>query len=328
MHHAQYDSTRRDFLKASAFAGLSIWGLSGPLLKHGLAQNAPDSVEKKPNTNGPAPSWINNSREHIKNTIMPAPEGIRLTDQIFLSKRAENVFYLDLGQRAVVIDSGYNHQVDHHLDNFQKLGCDLGKVVAILGTHFHVDHTGGVKRARERLSVPLIMHACSVEPLRTGDLLLTAAVIPEVDGWKFEYPPSPVDETVDEGDVIAVGEERIEVRHIPGHTPDSLGFVWRNHFFTGDAFFSSGAIGWSNPRWYSNYLDHAETLRRLVEHPPVAATFHASHGSDHPYDKTVMERCLKRLASFQQREDDPCNLTPRVKRRADDEPTRVLRFPA
>jgi len=327
MNYRNHREGRREFVKRLCVSGASIV-CPGKLLWSNLAtaHSAESPSPKSYPSHGPGQQFLERSRELIAKTIMPPPKGRRVNDHVFVSSRLENVFFLRFGERAVLIDTGFDHQLDRHLDNFKSLGCELKGVVAILATHSHVDHTGGVKRAQDRLGVPIVAHSHAVQPIGRGDLLQTAAVIPELDGWEFEFPACKIDETVDAGDVIMVGDERIEVVHIPGHTPDSLGYVWRQQFFVGDAVFGGGAIGWANARWFSNYSDHADSMTRLLKAPPDATEFYPAHGVSLPYDAKVPTACLTTLRRLIAEKVDPCNHTARVKLRPPDEPPRVLRF--
>lgn len=307
--------SRRRFIARLGRTAIAAGGANISFWPAGLLAQEDSAASKSYPSHGPRKHWLENSRELIAKLILPPPKGRRISDHLFVSTRLENVFYLNLGERAVLIDTGFDHQVDSHLDNFERLGCDLDKIAVILATHSHVDHTGGLKRAQQRLDVPIVAHRHAVEPIGKGDLLRTAAVIPELDGWRFEYPACEVDQTVDDRDVIQVDDERIVVLHIPGHNPDCLGYLWRQHFFTGDAVFGAGLIGWANERWLSNYQDHAESMKRLVASPPNAETFYCAHGPHLPYNSKVPNDCLKTLERLIQREGDPCNHTPRTQRR-------------
>lgn len=307
--------SRRQFLGGLSLTAWSAGGVSFSSSSSGACEPQSERPVKTYPSHGPGKNWLENSRDLIANLILPAPKGRRLNDHLAVSTRLENVFYLDLGEHAVLIDTGFDHQVDNHLQNLRSLGCEFSKVAAILATHSHVDHTGGLKRAQQRLDVPIVAHPHAVEPLGKGDLLRTAAVIPELDGWRFQYPPCTVDVTVDDRDIIHVGDERIRVLHIPGHTPDCVGYAWRQHFFTGDAVFGAGLIGWAHERWLSNYQEHAESMRRLAASPPSAETFYCAHGPPLPYSAQVPTACLKTLDGLLDRKDDPCNHTPRTKRR-------------
>lgn len=313
--------SRRDFLTHSSVAvAMSM----APQLVRGEEKPAEAKVFK---SHGPGEMWLKNSERLIEQFIRPKPEGQRINEQICSSRRLENVFYIDLGRHAVVIDTGFDHQVHHHLDNLEQLGCDLSRVVAILATHSHVDHTAGLKKARDRLQVPVVAHPHAIEPVTTGDRFRTAAHMPEIKGWDFDYPPCPVDLTVDHGDVIEIDDQQIKILHLPGHTPDCVGYVWNGHFFTGDAVFGAGLIGWAHERWLSNYADHADTMLGLIETTPDAETFYCAHGPVLPYSTAVPEACLVTLKRLLANDADPCNHTPRTTRRAPDAPARILKLP-
>lgn len=315
-------SSRREFIQ-HALGAAAAFGFSTQLFGNDEESNPP--VFK---SHGPGARWLKNSEKLIDTLIRPKPEGRRVNEHICSSSRLENVFYVDLGKHAVLIDTGFDHQVQHHLDNLEALGCDLSRIVAILATHSHVDHTAGLKKARDRLKVPVVAHPHAVEPIGTGDPARTAAVMPEVKGWDFPYPPCPVDRTVDHGDTIEIDDQRIDVLHLPGHTPDCLGYAWNGHFFTGDAVFGLGLIGWAHERWLANYADHADTMLRLIEHGPDAQTFYCAHGPVLPYSAAVPEACLVTLKRLLANDADPCNHTPRTKRRAAGAETAVLTFGA
>jgi len=325
--------SRRDFVRrsfaAAAALGLPLSHVSGDdqkLLEEFRKLSDSERIAKlKSHSPG---NILRDSETFIIKTCMPRPKARRINEQICVSSQLENVFLVDFGEHAVLLDSGFDHQVHHHLDNFEALGCDLSKVVAILASHSHVDHTGGLKKARKRLDVPVVAHPLAKKPITTGDLLQTAAVIPEVKGWEFDYPACPIDEMVDHGDVIQVGDEKIKVVHIPGHTPDSLAYLWNGHFFTGDTVFGAGLIGWAHARWFSNYTDHAETMLYLIRSKPRADMFYCTHGPDLPWSPRIPDACLKTLGPLIARKEDPCNSTPRTLRRPDDAPTRTLRLPA
>lgn len=324
--------TRRQFLKGTGATGISIAGGLTALSANTntLRADEPTSTAYPAPypSHGPSQTWLANSRNIITEKLLPPPTARRVNKHVFVSSRLENVFYVPIGRHAVLFDTGFHHQVDHHLDNFEKMGCDLSKIVAILASHSHVDHTAGLNRAKKRLGVPVVAHPNAVKPIGTGDLLQTAAIIPEADGWEFEFPKCVIDETVDQGDRIVVDGEHIDVYHVPGHTPDCVCYCWKGHFFTGDAIFANGRIGWSHARWLTNYSDIAESMKRLMSVRVPADRFYAAHGPDYPYDiRKVPESIYKNALELCKRESDPCNHTPEVERRKPDDPTRTLQFP-
>lgn len=89
-------------------------------------------------------------------------------------------------------------------------------LTAILNTHHHRDHTGGN------------------EGLIAGRTL-------EVYGHKTDQGRIPgLTRGVEEGDEIAIGEERGKVLFIPGHTTGHIAYLFGNNLFCGDTLFTAG----------------------------------------------------------------------------------------
>jgi hydroxyacylglutathione hydrolase len=87
----------------------------------------------------------------------------------------------------------------------------------ILLTHNHEDHTGALVELRKKLGVPLAAH--------------------QADSKKLPVQP---DMFLKNGDILSVGELKLDVIHTPGHTPGCLCFRTGTYLFSGDTIFSSG----------------------------------------------------------------------------------------
>lgn len=66
----------------------------------------------------------------------------------------------------------------------------------VLETHLHADHLMINRQAKESLAAPVVMHQMSPSPL--------------------------IDQHVQDGGVLHLGDDEIRVLHTPGHTPDSV----------------------------------------------------------------------------------------------------------
>lgn len=84
----------------------------------------------------------------------------------------------------------------------------------IVDTHTHADHPTASFQMRDLAQARLIMHR--------------------------RAPAPAVDEHVEEGDTIAVGNAKIAVLHTPGHTPDSVSLYAGDRVFTGDVLLIGG----------------------------------------------------------------------------------------
>lgn len=128
--------------------------------------------------------------------------------------------------RAVVIDPGMNPQpLLRRVENLE--------VEAILLTHAHFDHIGGVDELRKLKGCPVYLHDQEADwltnPKKNGSLLW-----PEVGG---PISTDPAEYALDEGMELKLLGETFKVLHTPGHSPGSASFLWGEHLFSGDVLF-------------------------------------------------------------------------------------------
>ncbi len=83
---------------------------------------------------------------------------------------------------------------------------------AIVLTHAHVDHIEGVALLVRATGAPVYVHTAE------RNWYARAADQARFFGVELEEPPAP-DRELQAGDVLVLGGTRLEVRHVPGHTP-------------------------------------------------------------------------------------------------------------
>ena len=123
------------------------------------------------------------------------------------------IWMLHDGRHAVVVDPGESAPVINALDS-HKL-----QLAAILVTHHHADHVGGVDELRSRLQGPVY-------------------------GPRRERIPQPY-VALDDGDTLDVLGLRFKVIDVPGHTSGHIAFFTEDGgaepmLFCGDTLFSGG----------------------------------------------------------------------------------------
>ncbi|MGH9709246.1 MAG: MBL fold metallo-hydrolase, partial [Candidatus Acidiferrales bacterium] len=113
-------------------------------------------------------------------------------------------------REAIVIDPG--EEVERILAIIAKHKL---KVTAILSTHAHIDHVGGLKKLHDATHAPVLMNE--------GDLELYRAMDIQSQFLGIAPPPlAKIDNLLAEGDVVRWGGYEARVLHTPGHTPGSV----------------------------------------------------------------------------------------------------------
>lgn len=111
-------------------------------------------------------------------------------------------------------------------------------VVKILLTHAHIDHAGAVAPLSRDLSIPI------EGPHREDKFWIDAL---PMQSQMFGFPEAESFEPnrwLEQGDTVSVGNQILEVRHCPGHTPGHVVFYHRpsDLVIVGDVLFQ-GSIG-------------------------------------------------------------------------------------
>src|SRR5260221_8737903 len=126
-----------------------------------------------------------------------------------------NVYLIDGGSEFILIDIGFLDTVDEIVEMIRKMDFNLSTCKMVVATHADADHIQGINRARELLKAKVAAHPLSVEPLETGDPILTFATI-KAQNIEIPMPRCKVDLTLEDGEVIQVGDLKLEVWHTPG----------------------------------------------------------------------------------------------------------------
>lgn len=137
-------------------------------------------------------------------------------------------------------------------------GDPAGRLDLVVTTHRHPDHVG------------------ALEAVVAATGATTAAGTLDADAL-----PVAVDRRLEDGDVVEVGELRLLVRHLRGHTPGSVALVLRgspDRVFTGDSLFPGGV---GNTRGdagdFTSLLD--DVTARLFDELGDDTVVHPGHGA-------------------------------------------------
>jgi len=122
--------------------------------------------------------------------------------------RGDNFSYViadEITKEAAVVDPSYNQDALMMLIKDQTL-----KLIYIINTHGHGDHTAGNEDLKRAFGAKLVAHRLS---------------------------PVKKDVSVDDGDILKLGKIEIKVLYTPGHTVDGVCLLVNGKVLTGDTLF-------------------------------------------------------------------------------------------
>lgn len=177
----------------------------------------------------------------------PTEDRLRMLLKRFYEDGLAQASYLvgaETASEALVIDP--NRDVERYI---AAADAEQLRITHVTETHIHADFLSGARELVRRTGARLLLSA-------EGD-----------EEWQYRIGASERAELLRDGDTFAVGEVRVDVRHMPGHTPEHLIFLVTDGTvadrplgaFTGDFIFA-GDVG------RPDLLERAARVEGTMEH--------------------------------------------------------------
>jgi glyoxylase-like metal-dependent hydrolase (beta-lactamase superfamily II) len=181
-------------------------------------------------------------------------------------------------------------------DQVAQLGIDPQQITKLVILHAHFDHCGAVpylrsqwpwmsvlgsRRAKELLATPKVIE--SIQSMNEA-LLQRVGLEGQAEELGLGFPGVEVDQVVEEGDAITLGDDRLEVLEVPGHSTCSIALYDPGQ----KALFASDATGipmgddvfTAANADFDRYEESLDRMRHLEVEVHVAEHFGARVGEE------------------------------------------------
>lgn len=182
----------------------------------------------------------------------------------------EVISYLILGsEQAILLDTGMG------IGDMKRLTGELTEMkIIVLNSHTHFDHVGGnyqfdtiyamdtpFSRARSR----------GMPPEEAGALVEDDAFWKAPpDGFSpdaYQIRPFEITHFIEDGDILDLGDRKLEILHTPGHAPDEISVLDRTNrlLFTADTFYPAHMYSHFPESDFEQYVVTADRLAHLAD---------------------------------------------------------------
>ncbi len=183
-----------------------------------------------------------------------------------------NIFVVEGKTKALVIDTGYGL-----LDLRSRVEEITGKPAIVVFTHGHIDHAFGGHHFEgvymNEADIPIFEEHSQFRQNQTVEE--SGLSIEDLELWK-NAKPKKID-FISAGDFIDIGENKLEVISLKGHTPGSIGFLDRKHriLFSGDGLINHIWLHIPHSSTIDEYLVTLDALDKYLPDFDIICNGHA-----------------------------------------------------
>ena len=185
----------------------------------------------------------------------------------------ENMYILwdEASREAAVVDPGMMRESEREMVTKFIEDNNLN-VKHVLLTHLHVDHITSARWLADKTGADVCGSSL--------DAPLGMELPEQVAHFRInvEVEPLTVDRNLADGDTLQVGDEMIQVLHVPGHSPGGLAFYMPDSalLISGDTIFN-GSVGRTD-LWGGDMLQQLNSIREKILTLPDETVIASGHG--------------------------------------------------
>ena len=185
----------------------------------------------------------------------------------------ENMYILwdEASREAAVVDPGMMRESEREMVTKFIEDNNLN-VKHVLLTHLHVDHITSARWLADKSGADVCGSSL--------DAPLGMELPEQVAHFRInvEVEPLTVDRNLADGDTLQVGDEMIQVLHVPGHSPGGLAFYMPDSalLISGDTIFN-GSVGRTD-LWGGDMLQQLNSIREKILTLPDETVIASGHG--------------------------------------------------
>jgi len=181
-----------------------------------------------------------------------------------------NCYILSINERALIVDPGDEPQ--KIITYIETKGL---KPEAILITHGHADHIGALDAVQKKYEIPIYAHQDEKEYFTNARYNFSAGSGRPL----IEFQDLSAFNFIKEDQIIELLNQKIDVRHVPGHSLGSIAFYFEANgmVIAGDTLFR-GSIGRTD-LLHGNHEQLVKNIETKLFTLPDSTVVYPGHGS-------------------------------------------------
>jgi len=191
----------------------------------------------------------------------------------------------------VIVDPSIG--ADSLFERARQLVSNGARFEGIWNTHGHIDHIYDNARWKAEFGAPILAHA--------GDSYFFEHLREQSFWFGLDAPDTvPIDSELLGGQTLQIGEEAVQIWHLPGHSPGSVAFLFNDFSLVGDVLFHQSVGRTDLPGGDSRVL--ADSLARLWTLPDSTRIL-CGHGEETTIGREKSENTLARSLLLSERSE-------------------------